>query len=329
MRIQINTCVKNIQFSIILLFDIYSYWSFINKRFLSKIVLLICMCNPYIHAVTQDTQEITKQEVVKDNNQPLTVIQKEEFDDIFTTIDNPIFMNLKPYLGAGYYNILGLGDTQTLSFNGGYIEAMYPLKHKNITTNFFSSMSFGSANNTSQNAAIIQTYIGLLGGVEVNIPFSTSGVVAHGVFGVDVGVGFLLSKTMNVIADTFFGVDFIYQRFAFRPFVGINTYVSFGQGIGLNLHMGLKIFYHFNNARSFLSVMVTRDFIRNGDATFTILPNYRAAYFGPIATSFEFNAGVDLFSVKHLLIRGVINALYTSNYYNVNVGVNAFMSYRF
>lgn len=253
-------------------------------------------------------------------------------EDIYKT-HNPLFSNTKQQLCLHYATMLGLSNTQTLIFNGVKLDYQYPFSYSKMQFQAFGSMTLGNVLATTQAMQNSIFFYGINAGFNASTPLHMQGVVAHAVFGMEMGAGFMESLTNNMLVRGYLGMDFLYQRYVFRPFMDVswllpssNLYDVYSVGVG---SIGLKTFYRGDSMLAFASLAVSAALSKNNASIFTLLPQETLFYLGANAFQLDFRGGIRYATTEHLIVHALVVVAYTANYYALSAGGQIGASYRF
>lgn len=247
---------------------------------------------------------------------------------------DPLFVSQRTQIGGGYHSMLALGDTQTLIYNGAFVDFQLPLNLRIFALNIYGSASLGKADTSAQSGNTSTQYFSASAGAQLSIPLTRKYVVTHAILGGEYGLG-IRGSAINEI-NGFGGIDFVYNDFVFRPYLGANFYFfnleSLQSGVagGISGYLGFKTFYSYKRALGSFSVAIYRDFLRPSGGVFLIMPiQNNALYLGAPSTSIEANFGIDMAASRHFLIKGSANVTYNLSYYNITALIKISAYFRF
>lgn len=247
---------------------------------------------------------------------------------------DPLFVSQRTQIGGGYHSMLALGDTQTLIYNGAFVDFQLPLNLRIFALNIYASASLGKADTSAQSGNTSTQYFSASAGAKLSIPLTRKYVVTHALLGGEYGLG-IRGSAINEI-NGFGGIDFVYNDFVFRPYLGANFYFfnleSLQSGVagGISGYLGFKTFYSYKRALGSFSVAIYRDFLRPSGGVFLIMPiQNNALYLGTPSTSIEANFGIDMAASRHFLIKGSANVTYNLSYYNITALIKISAYFRF
>ena len=298
--------------------------------FLSLIFSVNSLAAP-IHGIYKEEKEETsksdKDSVNKDSKQ-IHLFKEDVYKEY-----NPLFADTRQRISPNYVTTLGLSDTQTLIFNGVKTHYKYPFKWRKLQFSASSDMALGNTLITTQATQNSALFFGINAGIHGSIPLSIQDVVAHAVFGMNFGVGFLEKQANSMLVDSYFGIDFLYYRYVFRPFINLSCVIPFSSlydvyttGIG---SIGLKTFYRGDSILIFASLALSTTFSKNNANIFILLPQATSFYIGSNALQIDFNSGVRHFITQHFSVNAMVFVNYVTNYYALNAGGQIGMGYHF
>ncbi|MWV69993.1 hypothetical protein LS64_009735 [Helicobacter saguini] len=252
---------------------------------------------------------------------------------------DPLFTAQRAQIGGGYHAMLALGDTQTLIFNAAFANAQLPLNLRIFALNIYGGASWGKADMTLQDISIQSQYFSANGGAQLSIPLTRKFVVAHAVLGGEYGIGNYSTgidgSAINEI-NGFAGVDFVYNDFVFRPYLGSVFYFfnmdSLKSGLlgGINGYLGFNTFYIHKKTTGNLAVSISRDFLRPSGGIFLIMPiQNNALYLGQKSTNLNVDFGIEMAASRHFVIKGNAQVSYNLSYYVVTALIKVSAYFRF
>lgn len=281
-----------------------------------------------IHGIYQEEKDSEK----KDSK------QTHIFKEYVYKAHNPLFLDTKQKIAMNYATMLGLSNTQTLIFNGITTHYKYPLKLRKMQFKIFGDMAFGNALITTQAIQKGVFFYGVNAGFHASMPLPIQDVVAHAVFGMDMGVGLLGNEAArmlvtSMLVDSYFGIDFLYDRYVFRPFVNLSCIMPFSSSYDLYVagkgSIGLKTFYRGDSVLPFVSLAFSTTFSQNNANVFIMLPKAVPFYVGSNALQFDFSAGMRYFTTQYLNVNAMVIVNYVANYYALNSGGQIGISFHF
>lgn len=285
--------------------------------FLSLIFSVSSFATP-IHGIYKEEKDYKQTHIFKED------IYKEH---------NPLFLDTKQKIAMNYATMLGLSDTQTLIFNGMTTHYKYPLKWRKMQFKIFGDMAFGNALITTQAIQKSVFFYGVNTRFHASMPLPIQDVVAHAVFGMDIGAGFLGNETTSMLVDSYFGIDFLYDRYVFRPFINLSCIMPFSSLYDLYVagmgSIGLKTFYRGDSVLPFVSLAFSTTFSQNNANVFIMLPKAVPFYVGSNALQLDFSAGMRYFTTQYLNVNAMVIVNYVANYYALNVGGQIGISFHF
>lgn len=290
-----------------------------------------CLCISMQSVFAANIQGIYKEESNEeaDKDSKQTHIFKE---DVYRE-HNPLFTNTYKKASLAYTGTLGLSDTQTLMYNGLNTQYRHPFAWKKIQLDSFANIAFGNALLTTQATQTSSFFFGSNLGANASVPLPIQNVVAHGVFGIDIGFGALSNQVNNMLFQGFFGIDFFYDQYVFRPFISFSLITPFSSVYEVSVaglvDIGLKTFYRGDYMLGSINIALSNLFSKNNAGVFTLLPQSTPLFLGTNALRFNVNANIDYFATQHLSFNAMALVTYTSSYHALNAGGQVGATYRF
>ncbi len=285
-----------------------------------------------IHGIYKETKEQEK-EIAKETTQQKDSIQTHTFKEDNYKNHNPLFGDTRQSVSINYTSTLGLSDMQTLLFNGITTHYHYPLTWKKWQLQAFGNMALGNTLLTTQVAQNNAFFYGINAGLQGSIPLSMQDVIAHAIFGIDMGFAILTQQAANTPLHSYMGVDFLYERYVFRPFIGLSAIIPFSSTHYLSVagitEIGIKTFYRGDSVFTFAKLAISYLFSKNNANIFILLPQATPLYMGANALAFNFHGGVQYFTTQYLRFHAQVMVTYTSSYYALSTSGQIGINYRF
>lgn len=312
--------------------------------FLSLIFSVSSFATP-IHGIYKEEKEETSKTDNKDSNNRDSINKDSKQihlfkEDVYREY-NPLFADTQQQkidLNYNYATTLGLSNTQTLIFNGMTTHYKYPLKWRKMQFKIFGDIAFGDTLITTQAIQKSVFFYGVNTGFHASMPLPIQDVVAHAVFGMDIGAGFLGNEAArmlvtSMLVDSYFGIDFLYDRYVFRPFINLSCIMPFSSLYDLYVagmgSIGLKTFYRGDSVLPFVSLAFSTTFSQNNANVFVMLPKAVPFYVGSNALQLDFSAGMRYFTTQYLNVNAMVIVNYVANYYALNAGGQIGISFHF
>ncbi|MCI5786105.1 MAG: hypothetical protein MR025_01435 [Helicobacter trogontum] len=246
---------------------------------------------------------------------------------------NPLFTSTFKKTGLSYAGTLGLSDSQTLVYNGLATQYRHPFVLKKTQLDVFAKMALGNALLTTQTIQNHAFFFGANLGANASIPLFMQDEVAHGVFGVDIGFGMLSGQVSDMMLQGFFGIDFFYDKYVFRPFISLSLVTPFSSVYNVSIagltDIGLKTFYRGDYLLGFISVAVSNLFSKNNAKIFALLPQSTPLFLGGNSLKFDVNVHADYFVTQYLSFSAMALVTYTLSYHALSTGGQVGVNYRF
>lgn len=294
-------------------------------RFAIYISFAICIC------YSAPTSTYDRDNVKLDSDNVVYYDYKEQ-DNINI---NPVFFDTKPEINARYFSILGLGTIDTIDMNGGAIDISYPFYIKSNTAKIYMNNSFASVTSIKKALNNASMYYSIMMGADFSVPVNFKTIISHAIFGIDMGYSSSFNDAFAF--DGYFGFDFVYKAFVFRPFISLNAYMisalsdtsSSQLPSGFYGVLGFNVYHYYDKFTTFFHIAMNYDFIKDNIGIFITLPNEMVTLLYGNTLRIESRLEINYLLYDRINIKGYLGGSFSTAYRDVNAYLGIGIGYKF